>query len=41
VRAADGRELSAHWFAAAERRGGIVVNAGTGFPQTSPQKPRS
>jgi len=34
VRAADGRELAAHWFAAARRRGGIVINAGTGFPQT-------
>jgi len=34
LRAADGRELAAHWFAASERRGGIVINAGTGFPQT-------
>jgi predicted alpha/beta hydrolase len=34
LRATDGRELAAHWFAAAERRGAIVINAGTGFPQT-------
>jgi predicted alpha/beta hydrolase len=34
LRAADGRELAAHWFAARARRGGIVINAGTGFPQT-------
>jgi predicted alpha/beta hydrolase len=34
LRAADDRELAAHWFAARERRGGIVINAGTGFPQT-------
>jgi predicted alpha/beta hydrolase len=34
LRAADGRELAAHWFGASERRGGIVINAGTGFPQT-------
>jgi predicted alpha/beta hydrolase len=30
----DGRELAANWFAAAERRGAIVISAGTGFPQT-------
>jgi predicted alpha/beta hydrolase len=34
LRAADGRELAAHWFTASQRRGGIVINAGTGFPQT-------
>jgi predicted alpha/beta hydrolase len=34
LRAADGRELAAHWFAARERRGVLVVNAATGFPQT-------
>ncbi|MEO8063689.1 MAG: alpha/beta hydrolase [Pseudomonadota bacterium] len=34
LRAADGRTLAAHWFGAAQRRGGIVINAGTGFPQT-------
>jgi predicted alpha/beta hydrolase len=34
LRAADGRELAAHWFVARKRRGGIVINAGTGFPQT-------
>ena len=34
LRAADGRVLAAHWFAARARRGGIVINAGTGFPQT-------
>ena len=31
---ADGRELAANWFASAERRGAIVISAGTGFPQT-------
>jgi predicted alpha/beta hydrolase len=34
LRAADGRELAAHWFRAPRRHGGIVINAGTGFPQT-------
>jgi predicted alpha/beta hydrolase len=34
LRAADGRELAAHWFGAPARRAGIVINAGTGFPQT-------
>jgi len=34
LRAADGRELAAHWFGAGVARGGLVINAGTGFPQT-------
>jgi predicted alpha/beta hydrolase len=39
VRCADGRELAAHWFSAAghgapARRAALVINAGTGFPQT-------
>jgi predicted alpha/beta hydrolase len=34
LRCSDGRELAAHWFAAEERRGAIVISAGTGFPQT-------
>jgi predicted alpha/beta hydrolase len=34
LRAPDGRELSAHWFAAARRHGVIVLNGATGFPQT-------
>jgi len=34
LRAADGRELAAHWFAASQRRGVIVMNGATGFPQT-------
>ena len=34
LRAADGRELAAHWFAARDRRGAIVINGATGFPQT-------
>jgi predicted alpha/beta hydrolase len=34
LRTADGRELAAHWFVAPARRGGLVINAGTGFPQT-------
>jgi predicted alpha/beta hydrolase len=34
LRARDGRELAAHWIAAAHRRGVIVVNAAAGFPQT-------
>ena len=34
LRAPDGRELAAHWIAAPRRRGVIVLNAGTGFPQT-------
>jgi predicted alpha/beta hydrolase len=33
LRAPDGRELAAHWFAAARRRGVIVMNGATGFPQ--------
>jgi predicted alpha/beta hydrolase len=34
LRALDGRVLAAHWFAAAgHRRGVIVLNAATGFPQ--------
>lgn len=34
LRCADGRELSAHWFAAAQRRAVIMISGGTGFPQT-------
>jgi predicted alpha/beta hydrolase len=34
LRCADGRELAAHWFSAASRRGVIVLSGGTGFPQT-------
>ena len=34
LRAPDGRELAAHWIAAARRTGVIVLNAATGFPQT-------
>lgn len=34
LRAGDGRELTAHWIAAARRRGVIVLNGATGFPQT-------
>ena len=34
LRAADGRELAAHWFGASRRRGVLVISAGTGFPQT-------
>jgi predicted alpha/beta hydrolase len=40
LRATDGRVLAAHWFlaeggdAARQRRGTVVVNAATGFPQT-------
>jgi predicted alpha/beta hydrolase len=34
LRAADGRELAAHWFGADAARAGLVINAGTGFPQT-------
>ena len=34
LRAPDGRELAAHWFAAAQRRGVIVINGATGFPQS-------
>jgi predicted alpha/beta hydrolase len=33
LRAPDGRELAAHWFAAAKRRAVIVMNGATGFPQ--------
>lgn len=33
LRAPDGRELAAHWFAAEQRRGVIVMNGATGFPQ--------
>jgi predicted alpha/beta hydrolase len=33
LRASDGRELAAHWFAATRRRGVIVMNGATGFPQ--------
>jgi predicted alpha/beta hydrolase len=34
LRAPDGRELAANWLAAARRRAVIVMNAGTGFPQS-------
>jgi predicted alpha/beta hydrolase len=34
LHARDGRELAAHWFAATQRRGVIVFNGATGFPQT-------
>lgn len=36
LRADDGRMLKAHWFVAdpRQRRGAIVLSAGTGFPQT-------
>jgi len=34
LRAADGRELSANWFAAANRRGVLVFNIATGFRQS-------
>jgi predicted alpha/beta hydrolase len=35
LRAADGRVLAAHWFAATqERQGVMVMNGATGFPQT-------
>jgi predicted alpha/beta hydrolase len=33
LRAPDGRELAAHWFAAPQRHGVIVMNGATGFPQ--------
>lgn len=34
LRALDGRELAAHWYSAAQRRGALVINGATGFPQT-------
>ena len=34
LRAPDGRELAAHWFAAERRRGVIVFNGATAFPQS-------
>lgn len=34
LRASDGRELAAHWFSAAQRRGVIVFNSATGFRQS-------
>jgi len=34
LRAPDGRELAANWFAATPRRGVIVFNGATGFPQS-------
>ena len=34
LRAPDGRELAAHWFTASQRRGVIVMNGATGFPQS-------
>jgi len=33
LRAPDGRELAAHWFAAPQRQAVIVMNGATGFPQ--------
>jgi predicted alpha/beta hydrolase len=33
LRAPDGRELAAHWFAATQRRAVMVMNGATGFPQ--------
>jgi predicted alpha/beta hydrolase len=32
--ARDGRKLAAHWFEAPRRRGVVVLNGATGFPQT-------
>lgn len=34
LRAADGRELAAHWFLAAQRRGALLFSPASGFPQT-------
>ena len=34
LRCADGRELAAHWFAAAAPRAALLMNPATGFPQT-------
>ncbi|MEO8019152.1 MAG: alpha/beta fold hydrolase [Pseudomonadota bacterium] len=34
LRAPDGRELRAHWLIAAQRRGVMVLNGATGFPQS-------
>jgi predicted alpha/beta hydrolase len=34
LRCADGRELAAHWFPAAQRRAVVMISGGTGFPQT-------
>ena len=34
LRAPDGRELAAHWFTTPQRRGVIVMNGATGFPQS-------
>jgi predicted alpha/beta hydrolase len=34
LRAPDGRELAAHWFAAPERRAVIVLSGATGIPQS-------
>ena len=34
LRASDGRELAAHWFAASRRAGVVALNGATGFPQT-------
>jgi predicted alpha/beta hydrolase len=34
IRCPDGRELSAHWFAAPVRRAGLMISSATGFPQT-------
>jgi predicted alpha/beta hydrolase len=34
LRALDGRILAAHWFSATRRRGAIVMNGATGFPQS-------
>ena len=34
LQASDGRKLAAHWFSAPQRRGVIVMNGATGFPQS-------
>jgi predicted alpha/beta hydrolase len=34
LRARDDRELAAHWFESPARRGVVVLNGATGFPQT-------
>ena len=34
LRCSDGRELAAHWLAAATRRAVLVINPATGFPQS-------
>ncbi len=34
LRCRDGRELAAHWIPASQRRAVLVINPGTGFPQS-------